>query len=113
MRIKRGLNKNKRHKKILEKTKGYRLSYSKLYKRAKEAVLHAGQYSFAQRRKRQGQFRRLWIERINAALSSHNIKYNIFINRLATKKIELNRKILADLALNNKNAFDAVVTSIK
>jgi large subunit ribosomal protein L20 len=113
MRIKRGLNKKAHHKKILAKTKGYRLSYSKLYKRAKEAVLHAGQYSYDDRRKRQGQFRRLWIERINAALMGHGIKYNVFIKKLTDKKIELNRKILADLALNDKKVFDAVVATIK
>ncbi len=89
------------------------MSYSKLYKRAKEAVLHAGQYSFAHRRKRQGQYRKLWIERINAALQKHNLKYGIFINKLATNKIELNRKILANLALDNEKAFDAVVASVK
>jgi len=113
MRIKRGKNKNKKHKKLLEKAKGYRLSYSKLYKRAHEAVLHAGQYSYAHRRKRQGQFRRLWIQRINAALSKYDIKYSKFIKALSDKKIELNRKVLADLALNHEKSFEAVVNAVK
>lgn len=113
MRIKRGKTKHKKHKKILASAKGYRLSYSKLYKRAREALLHAGNYSFAHRRKRGNQFRRLWIERINAALTKHDIKYSRFINDLKKNGIELNRKVLADLALNNEKAFDEVVKSIK
>ena len=109
MRVKRGKTKNQRHKKVLKATKGYRLSYSKLYKRALEAMKHAGNYAYAHRRKRKGQFRRLWIERINAGLGEHDVKYSKFIKALSDKNIELNRKILADLALDHKQAFAEVV----
>ena len=74
MRIKRGVSKRKKHNKVLSQTKGFRLSYHKLYRRAKEAVLHAGQYSFNDRKKRANEFRKLWIKRINAALTPHEIK---------------------------------------
>src|SRR3989344_8745801 len=101
MRIKRGINKHRKHKRILAAAKGYRLSYSKLYKRANEAVLHAGQYSFNHRRKRTSQMREVWIERIGAALQEYGLKYSRFIKALKDKKIELNRKMLAELAYTN------------
>lgn len=113
MRVKRGTTKNQKHKKVLKSTKGYRLSYSKLYRRAREAMLHAGQYSYAHRKKRSGDYRRLWIERINAALSEHDMKYGQFINGLKTNGISLNRKMLSELALHNKEAFAEVVKSVK
>ncbi|KXK26525.1 MAG: 50S ribosomal protein L20 [candidate division WS6 bacterium OLB20] len=113
MRVKRGITKKRKHKKVLEQTKGFRLSYSKLYRRAREALLHAKQYSYGHRRKRQGQFRRLWIERINAGLTESEMKYSTFIHNLKTKNIELNRKILADLALNHTSVFAEVVKSAK
>lgn len=113
MRVKRGLTKNRRHKKVLAQTKGFRLSYSKLYRRAREAVLHAGQYSFAHRRKRPGQFREIWIERISAGLAQEDMKYSRFIAALNKNKVELNRKILADLALNHSQVFSEVVKSVK
>ena len=109
MRVKRGLTKHRRHKKVLVAAKGYRLSYSKLYKRAHEAEMHAGQYSFAGRKKRAGQFREIWIARINAALSKFGIKYNKFIKLLKDNKIELNRKILAYLALDQEKTFEEIV----
>lgn len=113
MRIKRGINKKQRHNKILKLTKGFRLSYSKLYKRAKEALLHAGQYSFEGRKKRAGDFRRLWIKRIGAALELQGMKYSELIDKLNKNNVELNRKVLADLALNNPNVFEFVVKEIK
>jgi large subunit ribosomal protein L20 len=115
MRVKRGLNRKRKHKATLAKTKGYRMSYSKLVKRAKEATLHAEQYSFAHRRKRQGQFRRMWLERINAALSENEtgVKYGNFIHLLNEKKVQLNRKVLADLALNHSKVFTEVVKAVK
>lgn len=113
MRIKRGKAKHQKHKKVLKQVKGFRLSYSKLYRRAKEALLHAGLYSFAHRKKRGGDFRRLWIQRINASLADHDMKYSQFIHSLTTQKIILNRKILADLGLNNKEVFDEVVKAVK
>lgn len=113
MRIKRGKVKHKKHKKVLKLAKGYRLSYSKLYRRAKEALLHAGQYSIQHRKKRKGQFRKLWIQRINAALSKHDVKYSKFIKQLDNSKIVLNRKMLADLALNYDYVFSEIVKETK
>ncbi|MBD3280610.1 50S ribosomal protein L20 [Candidatus Dojkabacteria bacterium] len=113
MRIKRGKTKRAKHKKVLKQAKGYRLTYSKLYRRAKEARLHAGEYSFAHRKKRKGQFRKLWIQRINAALRNENIKYSDFINKLKKANIELDRKILAELAYAQPEAFKAVVKAAK
>jgi large subunit ribosomal protein L20 len=113
MRIKRGTTKNRKHKKVLKSTKGYRLSYSISIKRAKEAALHAGQYSFAHRRKRGNDFRRLWIKRINAALSQFDMKYSSFMSSLKKANITLNRKVLADLALDHPEEFKAVVEAVK
>lgn len=113
MRVKRGKLKRRKHKKVLKAAKGYRLSYSKLYRRAKEAVLHAGQYSYNDRRKRGNQFRRLWIQRINGALNQYNLSYNKFINLLKKSKIELNRKMLSELAIKEPNTFKAVVEKVQ
>ncbi|MBD3363069.1 50S ribosomal protein L20 [Candidatus Dojkabacteria bacterium] len=113
MRVKRGVNKKRKHKKVLSQAKGYRLSYHKLYRRAKEALLHAGQYSFHDRRKRSGQFRKLWIKRINAALSSTGLKYSRFIHGLKKTNIDLNRKVLADLAIDHPEVFETVVQEVK
>lgn len=113
MRIKRGETKKAKHKRVLNSTKGYRMSYSKLYRRAREALLHAGKYSTAHRKRRQSQFRRIWIERINAALQEHEVKYSQFIKKLSENKVELNRKILADLALNHAQVFTEVVKAVK
>lgn len=113
MRVKRGITRQRKHRKILKLAKGYRLSYSKLYKRAHEAVMHAGQYSLMHRRHRAAQFREVWIERINAALSEYDMKYGKFINALKANNIQLNRKVLAALALDHKEAFAAVVAKVK
>ena len=113
MRIKRGVTKRSKHKKILKLAKGYRMSYSKLFKRANEGVLHAGQYSYIHRRKRYNQFRELWIERINAALTQHGVKYSVFISKLEEKNIDLNRKMLAELALDHPEAFSEIVKMVK
>lgn len=113
MRIKRGLIKKARHKKVLENAKGYRLSRSKNYRRAKESSLHAGQYEFAHRRRRQSQFRTTWISRLNAALQQYDVKYSTFISALRTKNVELDRKVLAALALDFTPAFEEVVKFVK
>jgi large subunit ribosomal protein L20 len=113
MRIKRGQGKHQKHKKALDAAKGYRLSYSKLYRRSQEALMHAGQYSMAHRRRRPGEFRKTWIKRINAALNEQGIKYNNFINLLKKNKIELDRKILAALALDHAQVFAEVVKAVK
>lgn len=113
MRVKRGKTKKKKHKKTLKEAKGYRLTYSKLYRRAKEALLHAGQYSYDHRKKRRNDFRRLWIQRINAALDQHDVKYSRFIHLLKENEIKLNRKMLSELALNQPEVFAEVVETVK
>jgi len=113
MRIKRGQQKNAKHKKVLSKTKGYRMSYSKLYKRAKEAVLHAGEYSFAHRKKRKNDFRRLWITKISSALEEFDMNYSTFIKLLTKNKIELNRKMLSQLSEERPESFKEIVESLK
>lgn len=109
MRVKRGQVKRKKHKKILKQAKGYRLTYSKLYRRAKEALMHAGAYSYAHRKKRGNDFRRLWIQRINGALDSYDLRYSSFINLLKKQKIEINRKMLSELAIHEPDVFKAIV----
>jgi large subunit ribosomal protein L20 len=113
MRIKRGTTKHKKHLKIHKLTKGYRMSYNRLYKRAKDAVLHAGSYSYAHRKKRGEEFRKLWTIRINAALEKFDLSYSKFIHLLKLSKIELDRKILADLAEKEPEVFEAVVLKAK
>jgi len=112
MRVKGGTVRKRRHKKILKKTKGYRMTKNNLYKVAHEAYMHAGQYSYNHRRRRKSQFRKLWIQRINAACKQNNMKYNDFISSLKKKNIDLNRKILADIALNNPDVFSFIVKSL-
>jgi large subunit ribosomal protein L20 len=103
----------KKHKKIIKLAKGYRGTRSKLYRRANEAVLRSGEHAFAGRKKRRRDLRKLWITRINAGLKEHGINYSRFINMLSKSNIEIDRKILADLAANNPQAFKQVVTKAK
>lgn len=112
MRIKRGINKRKKHKKVLKKAKGYRLTYSKLYRRAIEATLHAGQYSFAHRRRRKSQMRTEWIKTLSSALSKSGITYKEFINNLKKSNVELDRKVLAQLAIEKPEAFEDIVKTV-
>jgi large subunit ribosomal protein L20 len=112
MRTKGGKTTRRRHKKILKETKGYRLTKSKLYKVANEAYMHAGQYSYNDRRRKPSNMRKLWITKINAACKQNNIKYSEFINKLSEKNIKLNRKVLADLAMNEPNTFSFLVKSL-
>jgi large subunit ribosomal protein L20 len=113
MRTKGGKVTRRRHKKILKSTKGYRLTKSKLYRVAHEAYMHAGQYSLNDRRRRTSQMKRLWVTRINAAAGQHDMKYKDFIHGLKQNKIELDRKMLADIALNNPEAFSKIVETVK
>ena len=110
-RTKTGTTRKARHNKVLARTKGMRMSKGKLYRVSKEADLHAGQYAFVGRRLRKRDFRKLWIVRINAGLSTYadNLKYSKFINLLKTHKIEVNRKMLADLVISDPAAFKKVV----
>ena len=112
MRIKTGTTRHRKHKKILKMAKGYRMSRHKHIKVAKESVLHAGEYAFAGRKLKKRNFRKLWIMRINAALKSFDLSYSKFINLLNKAKIKLNRKVLADLALNNPKVFEKIVKTI-
>lgn len=112
-RAKTGTTRRRRHKKVLKRTKGYRMTKGRLYKVSKEADLHAGQYAYAGRKLRKRDMRRLWITRINAALTPYNFSYSKFINNLKKAKIELNRKILADLAVSDTDTFKAIVEKAK
>ncbi len=104
-RVKRGVTAHRRHKKILALAKGYRGARSKLFKSANEAVIHALAYAYRDRRTRKRDFRRLWIQRINAAARQHGLNYNQFIHGLQTQGVELDRKSLAELAVYNPNEF--------
>ena len=112
-RVKGGPRARQRHKKILKLAKGYSESRSKTYKRANEAVLRAGEHAFAGRKHRKRQMRRLWITRLNGALTAHDINYSRFIKGLKDAKIELNRKMLSDLAIHDPAAFTQVVEKVK
>ena len=112
MRTKTGTVRKRRHNKVLAKTKGYRMTKSKLYKVAHESAMHAGQYSYNDRRKRAGQFRQVWISRLNAACKNNGIQYNTLISGLKKKNIELNRKVLSDIAVNEPEVFSFIIKSI-
>lgn len=103
----------KRRKRILLRAKGFRGFRSKLYRYAKDAVYKARQYEYRDRKKRKGQFRRLWIQRISAAVRNEGITYSRFIEGLKAAKIELDRKVLADLAVVDATAFSAIVEQAK
>ena len=112
-RVKRGVNAKARHKKVLEQAKGYRGARSRLYKVAKQAVDKAGQYAYRDRRQRKRQFRSLWVVRINAAARDNGISYSRFIAGLNKAEIELDRKVLADMAVNDKPAFARLAEQAK
>ena len=103
---------HRRHRKILKQAKGYYGARSRNFKAAKDAVIKAGIYAYRDRRQRKRQFRRLWIIRINAACRLNGTTYSSFINDLKTKGIDLDRKILADLAVNDQKAFADLVNSV-
>jgi len=113
MRVKTGFVRRRHHKKIIKMAKGYRMTRHRLFKRANEAVLRAGQHAYIGRKLRKRNMRRLWIQRINAALSEYEISYSRFIHQLNQSKIELNRKILADLAVSDPDTFKAIVQKVK
>lgn len=108
-RVKRGVQARRRHKKILNQAKGYYGARSRVYRVAKQAVIKAGQYAYRDRKQRKRQFRALWIVRINAAARQHDLSYSQFINGLKKANIELDRKVLAELAVFNKDAFAQLV----
>ena len=112
MRVKRGVVKKQKHKKILSLAKGYRMSYSKLYRRAREAVMHAGQYSFNNRKKRGNDKRREWITTISAALTETSLSYSKFINLMTKKGVAIDRKNMAYMINNNPTHFNKLVEFI-
>jgi large subunit ribosomal protein L20 len=112
-RVKRGVTARARHKKILALAKGYRGRRKNVYRIAKQAVMRAGQYAYRDRRNRKRAFRSLWIARINAAAREHGITYSRFIAGLHKSEIGLDRKVLAELAVNDKPAFAAIVARVK
>jgi len=102
-----------RHKKVLAAARGYRGRRGNVYRIAKQAVMRAGQYAYRDRRNKKRVFRSLWIARINAAAREHGLSYSVFINGLNKASIGLDRKVLAELAVNDKPAFAAIVTQVK
>ena len=112
-RVKRGVVARARHKKILQKAKGYYGARSKVYRVAKQAVIKAGQYAYRDRRQRKRVFRALWITRINAAARLNGLSYSRFINGLSKAGIEVDRKILADIAVHDAAAFAALAAQAK
>lgn len=108
-RVKRGVVARARHKKILKQAKGYYGARSRVFRVAKQAVIKAGQYAYRDRRQRKRQFRRLWVVRINAAVREHGLSYSRFIAGLNQANIAIDRKLLAELAVNDKPAFVELV----
>jgi len=108
-RVKRGVQKRKRKKKIIKQAKGYKWSRKSKYRAAKEALMHAWTYAYRDRRRKKREFRRLWQIRINAACRKEGISYSKFINLLKKANIELDRKSLSDLAVNDPQAFKKIV----
>ena len=112
-RVKRGVTAGRRHKKVLGKAKGYYNARRKIYRTAKQAVIKAGQYAYRDRRAKKRDFRALWITRINAAARVHELSYSRLIAGLRTAGIDIDRKLLADLAVHDANAFGAIAAQAK
>ncbi|MCD6007092.1 MAG: 50S ribosomal protein L20 [Pseudomonadota bacterium] len=112
-RVKRGVVARRRHKKIMKQAKGYYGARSRVFRVAKQAVIKAGQYAYRDRRQRKRQFRALWISRINAAARQNGLSYSRFIAGLKQAGIEIDRKVLADLAVHEKATFTAIVEKAK
>ena len=112
-RVKNAVNAHKKRRVILERASGYRGQRSRLYRKAKEQVIHSLVYSYRDRRQRKGDFRRLWIQRINAGSRAHGLTYNRFIQGLGLAGIEVDRRMLAELAVNEPTAFATLVAEAK
>jgi large subunit ribosomal protein L20 len=112
-RVKRGVTAKARHKKVLKAAKGYYGARSRVYRVAKQAVIKAAQYAYRDRKQRKRQFRALWIVRINAAARECGLSYSKLINGLKKANINIDRKVLADLAVHNKEAFIAIVEKVQ
>lgn len=112
-RVKRGVAAHRRHKQVLQSTKGHRGGRHKLYRQAHESLMHAWSYAYRHRRERKGDFRRLWIARINAAARQGGLSYGIFMHGLKQAGVAINRKMLADLAVRDAPAFSQLVELAK
>jgi large subunit ribosomal protein L20 len=112
-RVKRGTTSLKRRRKVLKQASGYRFGRSTKERQATEALLHARMHAFAHRRKKKGDFRRLWQIKINASVREFGMSYSKFINAMKEKKIEIDRKILAELAEHHPEKFEQIVTAVK
>lgn len=112
-RVKRGVTAHARHKKVLDKAKGYYGARRKVFRVANQAVIKAGQYAYRDRRQKKRQFRALWIARINAAAREHGLSYSRLIDGLKKAQVEVDRKVLADLAVRDKTAFGKIAETAK
>lgn len=112
-RVKRAVNAAKKRRVVLERASGYRGQRSRLYRKAKEQMLHSMTYAYRDRKDRKGQFRRLWIQRINAAARANGMTYNRLIQGLKLAEVEVDRRMLAELAVNDAEAFAALVKLAK
>ncbi|MHB8939772.1 MAG: 50S ribosomal protein L20 [Thiobacillus sp.] len=112
-RVKRGVTARASHKKIINAAKGYRGRRKNVFRVANEAVMKAGQYQYRDRRQRKRQFRRLWIARINAAARQYGLTYSVFMNGLSRAEIGIDRKVLSDIAIFDKDAFAKIVDQVK
>jgi large subunit ribosomal protein L20 len=112
-RVKRSVHSQKRRRKVLDAASGYRGARSRSLRKANEQIMHSGQYAYRDRRARKGEFRRLWIVRINAACRQHDISYSRFVAGLRLAEIDVDRKILADLAVHDDAAFGSLVTAAR
>ena len=112
-RVKRGVTARAKHRKVLKKAKGYYGARRKVFRVAKQAVIKAGQYAYRDRRQRKRQFRALWIARINAAARDHDLSYSRLIHGLQLAEIEVDRKVLADIAVHDPEAFGAIAAAAK
>ena len=112
-RVKRGVTARARHRKVLANAKGYRGARKNVYRVAKQAVMKAGQYAYRDRRQRKRQFRALWIVRINAAARLSGISYSQMMNGLSKAAVEIDRKVLADMAVNDKPGFESLAERAK
>ena len=112
-RVKRGVNARNRHKKIIKQAKGYYGARSRIYRVAKQAVIKAGQYAYRDRKQRKRQFRLLWIARINAAARQNGLSYSQLIHGLQRAEILIDRKMLADMAVRDTEAFEMIVSEAK
>ena len=112
-RVKRAANAHKKRREVLEQASGYRGQRSRLYRKAKEQVTHSLVYAYRDRKQRKGDFRQLWITRINAAARANGMTYNRFIQGLRLAEVEVDRKILADLAVNDPTAFASLVETAR